>query len=306
MNKRPDDQSEFIRSLIAGHQLTFAIPDEFAWIVEDFPGWRNETGGVGDFGAISEAAQSVNAGERDEHYELREVTLRSTIARLALFRFAGPAISDQAAATATRKAAVVALAALGHSLGEAAQPARAVAASIPYASPSDYVNGTFAWWIPHRLITGVRPRRRLSTFDLESHLRAVLKSDPALRGYSSDQIQAVFSLRHWPFDTPHSSMAISVTQGTNGEPIALSLTTAIAALSLLLAFTPLQRRLALKIAQTPIDLAPHATRTERIQPLRADPSALGNALSVLRRRNCEQLCELLTVQANAPAQTARW
>lgn len=305
MTQRPNDQSGFIRSLIAGHQLTFAIPNDYAWIVEEFPGWRNETRGNGDFGAITIPACHTESTDPGMNHELHEVTLRSNLTRRALFRFAAPAMSDKAAAIATQEAAFVALAALGHQPNEATLPGRALAASIPYASPTDYPEGTVAWWIPHILLKGVRPRRRVSAYDLEAHLRAVLSSDPSLRGFAVDEIHAEFSLRHWPFNTPHSSMALGITRSGTREPIALSLTTSVAALALLLAFTPLQRRLALKVAHTPIELAPYATRIERMRPLRVDPMSLEKALAILRRRNCGRLCEALVAQAHSPAQAGR-
>lgn len=302
MTGMSDDYSAFIRSLMAGHQETFAIPTEHDWIIGEYPGWRNDTFGRGDFGpVVSDAITAAGANVPDDATTLREVTLRGKASLTALFRFAGAAASDGSATIQTREAAAIALSALGHPAEEATRPVRAIDGTIAYASPSDYLDGTSAWWIHHGLLEGARLRRRLSRWDFESHLRMVLASDPHLRSFSADAITVAISIRHWPFDPPHSSMALTITQAATGEPMVPSPATVTAALVILLAFTPFQQRVAFKMPPTVFELTPHRSKNERRQPIDIAPAPLAKALAFLRRRNCPVLADAIADQAQAPA-----
>ncbi|MFC5421525.1 hypothetical protein ACFPOB_18355 [Bosea eneae] len=298
----PDDHSAFIRSLLAGDQETFAIPADFDWIIGVYPGWRNDTFGRGDFGPLApEPITAAGTAVLGDAGGLREITLRGKSSLTALFRFAGAAESDCAAAIRAREAAAIALSVLGHPADEATRPVRAIEKAIAYASPTDYPDGTTAWWIHHCLLEGARLRRRLSRWDFESRLRAVLASDPRLRSFPANTVTVKISIRHWPFDLPHSSMSLTITHAATGEPIVPSPATVTAALVLLLAFTPITQRVAFKMPPAVFDLTPHRTRRERRQPIDIAPAALAKALAFLRRRNCSALADAIALQAREPA-----
>lgn len=302
MSSFPDDLPEFIRSLMDGHQETFALPADFDWIAGEYPGWRNDTFGRGDFGPVApEPITATGTSVPGDAGGLREVTLRGKSSLTALFRFAGAAASDGMAAIRARDAAAMALGALGHPRDEETRPVRAIEGAIAYASPSDYPDGTTAWWIHHGLLEGARLRRRLARWDFESHLRAVLTSDAHLRNFPADAVTVEISIRHWPFDPPHSSMALTITHAATGEPILLSSATVTAALVFLLAFTPITQRVAFKMPPTVFDLTPHRPRSERREPIDIAPVALAKALAFLRRRNCPALADAIADQAQAPA-----